>query len=205
VFKPPGLLTQAGVGGEPSAMDLVKDWLREKYRKKGNVFLGLLHRLDRPVSGVLLFAKTSKGASRLSAQIRARTIRKTYMAAVEGTVSAAAAKLVHYFSSQDGRITVHDRPGPGRKRAELAYNTIRPLGRHTLLQVSLVTGRKHQIRAQLAHVGHPILGDRRYGSTVPWPHGGIGLVSVSLDFEHPVRAGERVVVNVPESLLKFDQ
>jgi 23S rRNA pseudouridine1911/1915/1917 synthase len=197
VFKPAGALVQGDASGAPTLMDAVKAWLARKYGKPGNVFLGLLHRLDRPVAGVILFAKTSKGASRLSQQIRDRAVEKTYHALVEGRLEGEGA-LVHWLAEDDGYVTVHDAPGPGRKEARLRWRALGHRDGRTLVEVDLETGRKHQIRAQLAHAGHPILGDRRYGARGDFP-GGIALVAVRLRFA-PATGGGEVTVEVPPDL-----
>jgi 23S rRNA pseudouridine1911/1915/1917 synthase len=184
VVKPAGVLTQGDVTGEPSLMDHVKDWLRAKYQKPGNVFLGLLHRLDREVAGVILFAKTSKGASRLSAQIRERRMEKIYGALVEGQPP----------DQGELRGTVDG------KEARLSYRVIarRPPG--AILEVNLETGRKHQIRIQLSEAGFPIAGDARYGAKTAFEAGGIALVARRLRFAHATDPGREVVVELPAGL-----
>lgn len=201
VSKPAGLLIQGDKSGDVCLLDLVRDYLRVKYSKPGQVFVGLVHRLDKPVAGVVLFAKTSKGASRLSAQIRDHSFRKTYRAVVQGSPPETAI-LVHYLSD-DGpgeRVRVFNSPGPGLKRAELSYRVLRRLEKGTVIEIDLKTGRKHQIRAQLAHIGHPILGDSRYGASEPYEAGAIALVAHSVEFFHPVRPTERVRVDLPRSV-----
>lgn len=197
VFKPSGVLTQGDSSGAESLMDVVKAWLKEKHRKPGKVFLGLLHRLDRNVSGVVLFAKTSKGASRLSEQFRSREVRKVYRAWVEGTPPAQA-ELTDYLSAEAvPRVEVRSAPAPGFKKASLSYRKLAADKNTTQLEIELHTGRKHQIRAQLSHFGHPILGDQKYGATLPSKEGGIALVSFRLEFSHPTQPGKRIVVELP--------
>ncbi len=197
VYKPAGLLVQGDASGAPTLMDAVKAWLARTYGKPGNVFLGLLHRLDKPVAGVIVFAKTSKGASRLSQQIRDRAVEKTYEALVEGRLEGEGT-LVHHLAEDDGFVTAHDRPGPGRKEARLRWRAIGPRGDATLVEIDLETGRKHQIRAQLARVGHPIRGDRRYGARAEFPNG-IALVAVRLRFV-AATGGAQVTVALPDDL-----
>lgn len=196
VFKPAGVLTQADSSGVPSLMEVTKEWLRTRHQKPGNVFLGLLHRLDKPVAGIVLFARTSKGASRLSEQFRARTLRKIYWAVVEGT-TAPSKILTHYLSSEAvPRVQVFEAAGPELKRAGLTFRTLKSGNGKSLLEVELETGRKHQIRAQLSYIGHPILGDKKYGSTTAGPNQGIALVAKRLEFRHPVRIEESITVEV---------
>ena len=188
VFKPAGVLTQGDASGEPSLMDWVKRWLAERYHKPGNVFLGLVHRLDRPVSGVILFAKTSKAASRLSQQFRERTIDKRYLACVEGALAPPRGRLAHFIAHTEGvrKVKVSNQARSDAKSASLRYDTRWADDIVSILEVQLETGRKHQIRAQLAHVGHPIVGDRLYGSRCVDDSAAIALCSVSLAFVHPI-------------------
>jgi 23S rRNA pseudouridine1911/1915/1917 synthase len=201
VVKPAGMPTQAGRPGEPCLLEVARQWVRERYDKPGNVFLGLVHRLDRPVAGVVVLARTSKAASRLSAQLRARTVTKIYRALVSGRPAPAEATLVHHVQTQpDGRVVLHDRPAQGRKEARLRYRVLRA-GSPSLLEVRLETGRKHQIRMQLARHGHPIVGDARYGSTVPFTPAAIGLVAWRLVVTHPTQPERRVELTMPDALL----
>lgn len=201
VHKPAGLPTQAGRAGEPCLLEQAREWVRERYHKPGRVYLGLVHRLDRPVAGVVVLARTSKAASRLSQQLRARTMSKIYRALVSGQPEPAEGTLVHHVALlPDGRPVLHDAPGPDRKEARLSYRVLRR-GAPSLVEVELGTGRKHQIRMQLARKGHPIVGDARYGSTVPFTAGAIALVAWRLEFTHPTQPERRVVVTVPDALL----
>lgn len=213
VFKPAGVLAQGDETGDVCLMDDVKKYLKEKYKKSGNVFLGLLHRLDRPVSGIVLFAKTSKGAVRLSEQIRNRTVEKVYHALVEKAPKQRSGTLINYLKKDEKQnyTTVFDAPADGALKAELEYEVVKShceesvddeaiqspnhtgLPRSfrslamtdgvTLLKVNLKTGRPHQIRAQLAHVGHPIVGDIKYGSKIKYREGEIALCATELGFE----------------------
>lgn len=199
VFKPAGVLVQGDASNEPTLLDAVKAWLAKKYQKPGKVFLGLVHRLDRSVSGVVVLARTSKGAARLSEQLRTRAVEKTYRALVEGNVQVDTAQLVHWLSGEDGFVTAHDQPGADRKEARLGFRVLRRDGHRTLLEIELETGRKHQIRIQLARFGHPVLGDVRYGACAPWAPPGIALVSYRMRFRHPTQ-DRHVVVEVPPEL-----
>ena len=188
VCKPAGILTQGDASGEASLLDWVKRWIAERYHKPGNVFLGLVHRLDRPVGGVVVFAKTSKAAGRLSAQFRERSVEKRYLAGVEGTITPASGRLEHFIQHREGSrsVEVSKHARSGAKTAILRYDTRWTDDKVSVLEVQLETGRKHQIRAQLAHVGHPIVGDRLYGARQRNDSAGIALCSVSLAILHPI-------------------
>jgi 23S rRNA pseudouridine1911/1915/1917 synthase len=181
VFKPAGVLTQGDETGDISLMDEVKKYLKEKYHKPGNVFLGLLHRLDRPVSGIVLFAKTSKGASRLSEQFRKRTIEKTYQAIVLGQMRQKEGVLVNYLLKDEENKRTRDQEG-GQK-AELFFEVLKSGNKYSLLELKPETGRFHQIRAQLALAGCPILGDIKYGAPSALPDKSIALCATSLFFK----------------------
>ncbi len=185
VEKPAGMLVQADKTGDPTLMDEVKKYLKEKYKKPGNVFLGLVHRLDRPVGGVVLFAKTSKGASRLSAQFRERSVEKYYFAVAVGKMEKQSGAIVNFIKKDEIKNTVEVflRETPASKRAELSWEVIRTSEKNTLLKIKLGTGRAHQIRAQLASIGHPILGDIKYGASEPLPDKSIALFAASLSFK----------------------
>jgi 23S rRNA pseudouridine1911/1915/1917 synthase len=166
VNKPAGLLSQADHSGEPSLLDLVRQDLKTRYRKPGNVYVGLLHRLDRPTSGVVLLAKTSKAASRLSAQFRSGRISKLYWAIVEGAVAEPAGQWVDHLQ-KDRRLNRVDIVEEGNELARTArvdFEVLERWGRYTKVALRPTTGRSHQLRAQLASRGLPILGDRKYGS-----------------------------------------
>ncbi len=189
VYKPAGVLTQGDKTGEASLMDQVKYYLKNKYQKPGNVFLGLLHRLDRPVAGIVLFSKTSKGASRLSEQFREHTVEKVYHALVEGRPKKDKATLINYLKKDENKnkVEVYDKEVPGAQRAELDYEVVRVKGKNSLLKIILKTGRAHQIRSQLAHLGCPIMGDAKYGASKQLPNKIINLVATSLSFDLPTK------------------
>ena len=198
VEKPAGMLVQADKTGDLSLMDEVKKYLKEKYKKPGNVFLGLVHRLDRPVGGVVLFAKTSKGASRLSAQFRERAVEKYYYAVVIGKMKEPSGEIVSFLKKDEKRnvVEVFSRETPGAKRAELFWEVVKSGAKNTLLKIKLGTGRGHQIRAQLASVGHPILGDLKYGAPEPLVDKSIALFSASLSFA-AATGGKSETVELP--------
>jgi 23S rRNA pseudouridine1911/1915/1917 synthase len=169
VYKPHGVLVQGDRTGDKCLMDFVKEYLKQNYNKPGNVFLGLLHRLDRPVGGIVLFAKTSKGAARLSEQIRNRTIKKQYTVLVSPAPEVKSAKLVHYMVKNEVKNTswAHSEMVEDSKEAVLEYTVEKEnLDDTALLKIDLHTGRHHQIRAQLASIGCPIVGDAKYGSKI---------------------------------------
>jgi 23S rRNA pseudouridine1911/1915/1917 synthase len=188
VLKPARLLTAGDGTGDESLLELAKAYLKTRYNKPGNVFLGLVHRLDRPVSGVVLLARTSKAAARLSEQFRSGTVRKTYLALVEGQVKEAECELGDWLVKNEATNLVRVVPaGTGEgKWSVLRYRRLQSGRGVTLLEVTPLTGRSHQIRVQLAQAGHPICGDTKYGSA--HRRGGtIALHAASLTFEHPVR------------------
>jgi 23S rRNA pseudouridine1911/1915/1917 synthase len=165
VWKDAGILSQGDYSGDKSIMDDVKTYIKEKYNKKGNVFLGLLHRLDRPVAGIILFAKTSKGASRLSEQFREHTIIKKYSAIIEGQLKEKNGSLINFLEKKENKFgglvaKINSKDGA---RAELSYKTILNNKNYSLVEINLLTGKFHQIRAQFAEIGHPIVGDIKYG------------------------------------------
>ena len=198
VTKPAGLLTQPDRNTDESLIDQTRQWIKEKYNKPNNIFLGLVHRLDRNVSGVVLFARTSKAASRLSKQFREGTPKKHYRAIVLGKLKEEHTTLVHYLRKEKSlRATVFPRETPTAKRSELSYEVIYSLEKKSLLEVSLSTGRFHQIRAQMAFIGHPIIGDVKYGAPEPLPNQEIALYAHKLVFSHPV-SNEEITVTAPE-------
>ena len=197
LYKPAGLLVQSDDTGDISLLEMAKDWIKWKFGKPGRVFLGMVHRLDRPVAGVVCFARTSKAAARLSEQFRSGRTRKEYLAVVEGRPRQPSAQLIHYLDRGDKRSTHVDfLPGPGRQEARLRYSVLDSSGARSLLEIELETGRRHQIRAQLASIGHPIVGDIRYGATAPLDQAQIALLARRLTVEHPTRK-EPLVFEAP--------
>jgi 23S rRNA pseudouridine1911/1915/1917 synthase len=185
VFKPAGVLVQGDKTGDVCLMDEVKEYLKEKYKKTGNVFLGLLHRLDRPVPGIVLFAKTSKGASRLSEQIRNHEFKKEYHALVEGKLKSARDGLKNYLlhDEKTNKAQIFDAPASDAQLAELSYEVEETREKNSLLKIDLKTGRHHQIRAQMAHIGHPLVGDKKYGAGTPYREGEIALCATKITFK----------------------
>ena len=187
VAKPLGLLVQGDATGDADLVTLAKAYLKERFDKPGNVFVGLVHRLDRPTSGVVCLARTSKAASRLSDQFRRRAVEKRYLALVEGRL-AGAGRCEGWLASAGGRVELVTEGAPGAKRAALGWRALASRAGRTLVEVDLETGRKHQIRVQLAALGTPVVGDFRYGSATPFADGrGLALHAYRLAFEHPTR------------------
>lgn len=188
VNKPAGLLAMGDQTGAPTLVDAAKSYLKAKYHKPGDVFLGVVHRLDRPVSGVMLFARTSKAAARLSEQFRKHSIEKVYLAWVEGRIDSASGTLIHWLlkNRETNRVSVVAANSPGAQECRLDYRRIMSEGARTLLEIRPQTGRSHQIRVQLSSQGWPILGDRKYGSKSTWSDG-IALHAKSIAFEHPTK------------------
>ena len=178
-------------------METVKKWIKAEYKKPGNVFLGLVHRLDRPVSGVVVFGLTSKGASRLSEQFRQKTTQKFYRTLVEENPKPPQGSLRHYLRKEKSlRATVFPRPSPNAKEALLDYEVIENFKKTSLLNIRLHTGRFHQIRAQLSFIGYPIVGDKKYGASSVLPEGRIALHAQSIVFNHPTNKKE-IIINCP--------
>lgn len=188
VNKRPGEIVQGDKTGDTPLSESVKQYLKEKYHKPGNVFCGVVHRIDRPVGGLVVFAKTSKALARLNDMLRKGEIHKTYWALVEGHPEKGEDTLRDFLVS-DGRINKTFIAREGAKEAKesvLKYTTVSNGERYTLLEIQLLTGRKHQIRAQLAGIGHPIKGDLKYGARRSNPDGGISLLARHIEFVHPV-------------------
>lgn len=189
VNKPFGMLSQGDETGDISIFDWTKEYIRQKYNKPGQVYLGLLHRLDRPVGGVMLFAKTSKAAKRVSESFRKREVQKVYLAVTEGVPSPAAGKLTHHLKQLDGKniIRAHNKAVQGSKPSELEYRVLKSKKSQSLVEILPLTGRKHQIRVQLASLGTVIKGDVKYGNTSFNPDRSISLFAKSLSLNHPVK------------------
>ena len=193
--KPPNIPAQSDITGDVSFFDNVKDYIKVKYNKQGNVFLGLVHRLDRPVSGVMVFAKTSKAASRLSEAIRDRKFEKTYYAVVNGILLDKEGSLENYLIKKTNKLgniaQVVFENTKNAKIAKLKYNVLKEnvIKNLSLLKVDLETGRFHQIRVQLSNIGHTIYGDRKYGSYIKYDRDDVplALFAKSLKFPHPTK------------------
>jgi 23S rRNA pseudouridine1911/1915/1917 synthase len=189
--KPAGLATMGTPAGLPTLLTLAKENVKRRYQKPGNVYLGVMSRLDAPVTGVVLLARTSKAAARLTSQFHDHTVEKSYWAVVEGVMESPAGSLVDWLGHDDRHRRMHivGPTLPGAREARLSYRRLGDTegGRATWLEVALETGRKHQIRLQFSHHGHPIIGDRKYGSCEPFP-AGIALHARRLVISHPITA-----------------
>ena len=188
VNKPAELPTMGVAADKPSLLSVAKEYIRQKYNKPGNVYLGIVSRLDAPVTGLVIMAKTSKAASRLSEAFRERHVKKRYRAIVSDVPDPPEETLEHYLRKDERHRRVHTTHAdcPGAQLARLRYQVLSQDKQNSLLEIELETGRKHQIRVQLAKVGHPIFGDRKYGSAEKFPLG-IALHAWSLELAHPVR------------------
>ena len=198
INKRVGQLVQGDKTGDWSLLELLKDFIKKRDQKPGNVFLGLVHRIDRPTSGLVIYAKTSKALSRLTQMVKNREVKKTYWAIIHKEMIAPTQRLVHYLKKNEktNKATVFTKPTEGAKEAILTYNTIKILDHYQLLEIDLETGRHHQIRAQLSKTGVPIKGDLKYNSPRSNPDGGISLHARKLEFLHPVTK-EKMEITAP--------
>lgn len=190
LYKPAGLLVQGDRTDEASLLELGKLWLKHRFHKPGRVFLGLVHRLDRPVAGVVVFGRTSKAAARLSEQFRAGSVVKRYLTVVEGRMEEEAGQLVNFLERDEMNSKISPQASPHSQLAKLSYRLLDATRSRSLLEVQLETGRRHQIRVQLAHIGHPVVGDVRYGASTAMPKRQIALFARQLIIKHPTRAEE---------------
>lgn len=188
VSKRSGEIVQGDKTGDRTLADDVKAYIKEKYAKPGNVFLGVTHRLDRPVWGLVVFAKTSKSLSRLNDMFRNGEIHKTYWAICQNTPEQPEATLTHWLTRNEkqNKSYAYDKEVPSSKKAVLHYKVIGHSERYTLVEIELMTGRHHQIRCQLAKIGCPIKGDLKYGAKRSNPDGSISLLARMVEFVHPV-------------------
>ena len=203
VYKESGEIVQGDKTGDVPLSDLVKGYIKEKYAKPGAVFLGVVHRLDRPVSGLVVFARTSKALTRLNDMFRRGEVHKTYWAMVNPPPAPPQGRgvwteVTHWLTrnEQQNKSYAYDHEVPGSKKAVLRYRVIGHTDRYDLVEVNLLTGRHHQIRCQLAALGMPIKGDLKYGARRSNPDGSISLLSRRVDFIHPV-SKQRIVVDSP--------
>lgn len=202
VEKKPNIPSQADKTEDEDMLTIVKQYIKEKYNKPGNVYLGLVHRLDRPVGGVMVFAKTSKAASRLSEQVRSKIFKKKYLAVVDGKLEQQLGTLEDYLY-KDERLNMSRVVSKDKKNAKLAkldykvlkYNEVKNL---SLLEIDLHTGRHHQIRVQLANFGHSIFGDQKYGSRGQGKQ--IALWAYELTIEHPITKEKITFKDLPEAI-----
>ena len=200
VNKLPGEIVQGDKTGDKPLSDIVKEYLKEKYHKPGNVFCGVTHRLDRPTSGVVVFARTSKALSRLNELFRKGEVDKTYWAVVKKRPPLEEDTLVHYLikNEKNNKSTAYLSEKPNTKKAVLHYRLVASSENYHLLEIKLETGRHHQIRCQLAKIGCPIKGDLKYGADRSNPDGSISLHARTISFVHPV---SNVLINVTAPLM----
>ena len=207
VDKCSGEIVQGDKTGDKPLSDTVKEYIKQKYNKPGNVFLGVAHRLDRPVSGLVVFAKTSKALSRLNDMFRTGDVHKTYWAIVKRRDIATEGTLTDWLTRNErqNKSYAHEREVPGAKKAVLKYKVRAVADNYMLIEVTLLTGRHHQIRCQLSHMGCPIKGDLKYGAPRSNPDGSISLLSRRVEFVHPV-SKENIVAyaDVPDDRLWND-
>jgi len=204
VNKQPSDIVQGDKTGDTTLGDLLKAYLKHKYQKPGAVFLGVVHRLDRPVSGAVVFARTSKALSRLNIMLRDGKFSKTYWAIVKNAPPVPDGHLVQYLTRNEekNKSFIHNHPVKGARKAELTYRVIGQSEQYHLLEVKLLTGRHHQIRAQMAAMGCPIRGDLKYGYPRTNPDGSIHLHARMIEFIHPVKNEPlRVIADPPEDKL----
>lgn len=202
INKKAGQLVQGDKTGNESLLDSIKNFIKKRDQKPGNVFLGLVHRIDRPTSGLVIYAKTSKALSRLTQMVKTREIKKTYWAIVAKELIPQSQRLVHYLKKNEktNKTTVFPKATDGAKEAVLNYEVINILDHYQLLEIDLETGRHHQIRAQLSKIGVPVKGDLKYGAPRSNPDGGISLHARKLNFIHPVTKEEvELVAPVPQN------
>lgn len=196
VYKPAGLLVQGDNTGDLTLLEMAREYIKKKYNKSGRVYIGLIHRLDRPVAGVVLFARTSKAAARLCDQIRERTIKKTYWAVIHGKLLPSEGEISGHII-RHGKKSFLSRPDMRNAQiAGLSYRTLESLSKLSLVEIELKTGRHHQIRVQMAGMGHPVLGDRKYGSPCCLPERRIALLAKRLLIIHPTKK-EAILIESP--------
>lgn len=198
VNKAPGEIVQGDKTGDKPLSETLREWIKERDAKPGNVFLGVVHRLDRPVGGIVVFAKTSKALSRMNEMFRNGQVHKTYWAVTRNRPAESKALLTHYITTVERNNKSYAWPSPkdGAKESKLEYEVIADSDRYHLLKVRLLTGRKHQIRVQLSAIGCPVKGDLKYGDKRSNPDGSISLIARSISFEHPV-SHKQIEVTAP--------
>lgn len=193
VYKPANVLSQGDITHDKDMLTIIKEYIKEKYNKPGNVFLGLVHRLDRPVEGVMVFAKTSKAASRLTSQIRNHEFSKHYLAIINGIIPEKKGEFCDYLEKKiDGNTVINNKNG---KKSVLKYEVLKEKDNCSLVRIELITGRHHQIRVQFASRNYPLVGDQRYGKQ---DFKQICLCSYQLSFLHPITKDRMYFERYPE-------
>jgi len=198
VNKRPSDIVQGDKTGDEPLVEIMKRYLAEKYKKPGKVFLGVVHRIDRPVSGAVVFARTSKALTRLNALFQQREVQKTYWAVVGERPAESEGHLVHYLirNQKQNKSYASDREGKDSKKAELKFRLLNSTDRYYLLEINPLTGRHHQIRTQLAKMGSPIKGDLKYGANRSNKDASIHLHARAISFVHPIQK-ERITITAP--------
>lgn len=199
VLKPQNILSQGDETTDKSLLDMVKEYVKEKYNKPGNVYVGLVHRLDRPTGGVMVFAKTSKAASRLTEQMKNKQFTKKYLAVVVGSPKYKSSRLEHFLKKDEKTnvVKVVPRGVEGAKQAILEYKTLKAIDKVSLLEVQILTGRSHQIRVQLSQIGCPVFGDVKYnGDSLAKGHN-LALWAYELSFVHPTTKKQMLFRCIP--------
>ena len=198
VIKTQNQPSQQDESGDLDLLNEVKAYVKEKYNKPGDAFIGLVHRLDRPTGGLMVFARNSKSAERLSKQIQSGQFHKTYYAVVDGRIKQSSERLVHYLKKDEKNNIVKLCPPleSGAKKAELIYKCLDRNDEHSLLEIQILTGRSHQIRVQLSSIGYPLYGDMKYNKSAK--KGNLALWAGRLEFEHPITKAKMVFVSSPD-------
>ena len=196
INKKPGILTQGDKTGDKSLIDLAKYYIKKKYNKPGNVFIGLPHRIDRPTSGIVILSKTSKSLSRMSKLFKEKKIEKKYWAVVKHKIKNTEGKLIHFLkkNQKKNKSFVQKEKKDANLKAELNYRLIKKMENYFLYEIKLITGRHHQIRAQLSYIGSPIKGDIKYGFKRTNKDGGISLHSREINFIHPIKKNKIQII-----------
>lgn len=199
VLKPQNVPTMSDASGDDDMLSRVKDYIKTKYNKTGEAFVGLVHRLDRPTGGIMVFARNSKSAKRLSEQFKTHSVEKTYFAVVNGVVKTKTQHLTNYLKKDEKENIVKIVPmaEKGAKKAELVYNYLEDDGKSSLVEVTILTGRSHQIRLQMANIGHSLVGDVKYGKE-KGRTSNLGLWAGKLCFDHPTTKERLVFLACPD-------
>lgn len=203
VEKPQNVLSQGDETGDASLLDMVKEYIKKTYNKPGNVYVGLIHRLDRPTGGVMVFAKTSKAASRLTEQLKNKEFSKKYLAVVVGSPKYKASRLEHFLKKDESlnKVRVCSRGVEGAKQAILEYKTICTKDKVSLVDVKILTGRSHQIRVQMSEIGTPVFGDVKYGGDTLAKGHNLALWAYELSFTHPTTRKKMTFNYMPPTTL----
>ena len=199
VIKPQNVPTMSDESKDDDMLSIVKSYVKEKYEKPGEAFIGLVHRLDRPTGGIMVFARTSKAAKRLSEQFQTHSVEKVYYAIVNGVPKEKTKKLVNYLKKDEKENIVKLAPMSEKdaKKAELVYSVLEDNGKESLVEIKILTGRSHQIRVQMANIGHSLVGDVKYGKEMGRTSN-LGLWAGKLSFDHPVTKERLVFIACPD-------